>query len=87
MTGNSEREKANPTRRAALYVDELTSRQERQKELIGALNKADELGGYTELLIYGSPESDVNDRIRRVINRIEGKGVKVTFQNAGAEGT
>ena len=67
-------------KRVAVYVDELKSREGRREELTSILShtiKTDEK--LASIIIYGSPKTDANVRINKLIETLEVKGTTVTF--------
>ena len=78
--------KQNPTagkpKRVAAYVDELKTLKGRRKELAGILryiDKSEERVG--AIIIYGSPATDADARIKNIIAQLQAHGTSVTFNH------
>ena len=72
---------AGKSKRVAAYVDELKTLKGRRKELAGILryiDKSEERVG--AIIIYGSPATDADARIKNIIARLEEHGTNVTFK-------
>ena len=66
--------------RAAVYVDEPKTLEGRREELTDILRYAAKTKPRMEsIIIYGSPTTDADDRINKIIARLEKNGTKVTF--------
>ena len=77
--------KQNPTasksKRVAAYVDELKTLKGRRKELAGILRYLDKREERVEaIIIYGSPATDADARIKNIIAQLQGHGTSVTFK-------
>ena len=72
---------ASKSKQVAAYVDELKTLKGRRKELAGILrylDKPEERVG--AIIIYGSPATDADARIKNIIAKLEEHGTSVTFK-------
>ena len=73
---------AGKPRRIAAYVDELRTLKGRRKELAGILRHVGKIEERVEaVIIYGSPATDADDRIKNIIAQLEEHGTRVTFRS------
>ena len=69
-------------KRMAAYIDELKTLKGRRKELAGILRYVAKLEERAEaIIIYGSPATDADKRIKNIIDRLEEHGTSVTFHH------
>ena len=86
MQGREKVVRENPAarkpRRMAAYVDELKTLKGRRKELAGILRHIEKLEERADsVIIYGSPATDADDRIKNIIARLQEHGTSVTFRS------
>lgn len=67
-------------RNAAVYVDELLPIEGRREELINILrSKTLSQQNFRKIIVYGSPQSDVDDAVRDAISLLTEHGLTVEF--------